>query len=914
MMRWLRRMRDLLFWTARDRDIGHEMQFHLDALARELMNQGMGEEEARLAARRRFGSLALLKERGHDVRRAGAAEDGVRELQHAMRRLMRTPAFTLAAVITLALAIGANAAIFTVVHRIVLEPLPYPDSDRLVRLDHAFPAINVGAGVGMTAGLYHQYLDRARTLDGVAVYRAGEATIDSGGMPERIRIARTTASLASILRVPAAVGRWFTPAEDAPGAPQVTVLSHGLWLSRYGGDPLVLGRSVVLDGVPTEIVGVMPASFAVPDPRVQAWVPYQLSRAMGYGLPYSQTGVARLRAGAQIAGLRTELNAIIADLPNVYPGEPGVRGTVGEGGLTAAPLHLKDDVVGDISRALWILLAAVGVVLLVACANVANLFLVRSESRQREVAVRRALGASGPRIARFFFAESLLLGVAGGIVGLGLAWAAVSGLVALGPATLPRLGEVRIDGAVVAFTVAISALAALAFGVIPVWRNAPCAAQLRDLGRALTADRRRFRMRHALMGAQVALALILVIGSALMVRSFVNLRALDPGFDPGAVLTFRIGLPERAYPTRDAAVATHYRILDELAAIPGVRAVSATTVLPLREFCFGNSILVEGRSAQRERETPAGGRLCAVSHDHVAAMGLRLRRGRALIRDDVERREAHVLVNEAFANRTFPQEDPIGRRIRSNAPPPQGASPGADGVLTWEGAPPWLTIVGVVANTPLHALAEPTPAPVVYMPMSLAGGPGIPSIAMLGPNISAMSYVVRTTTPPAALTPSIRRAVDAVDPGLAVAQVRELQDIVDEGSAQMAFTMVLLSLAAVVALSLGIVGIYGVISYIVSQRIDEIGVRLALGAEPGGIVRLIVNQGLAVAVIAAAAGAAVALACGRVVESLLYGVNPRYPFIVIAATTAIVAVALVACWLPARRAARVSPVDALRAG
>lgn len=911
MTRWRRRMRDLLS-PLRDRDIDHELQFHLDALAREFQGQGMSERDARLAARRRFGSVARTKDSGHDVRRAGALEDVVRELAHAGRRLARTPAFTLAAVATLALAIGANAAIFAVVHRIVLAPLPYHDSSRLVLLEHAFPRIGASFGVGMTAGLYHQYLDRARTLDGVAVYRTGEATFESGGTPERIRVAHTTASLASVAGVPAAVGRWFTASEDTPGAPLVAVLSHGLWMSRYGRSPSVLGRAVVIDGVTAEIVGVMPPSFAIPDPRVEAWVPIQVSRASGYGLPYSLTGVGRLRDGAQASDLRTELNAVIADLPNVYPDDAGVRGNVGVGGLTAAPLPLKDGVVGDISRALWILLAAVGVVLLIAGANVANLFLVRSESRQREIGVRRALGATGPRIARFFLAESLLLSLAGGLVGLGFAWAAVSALVRLGPTTLPRLGEVRIDLPVVGFTMAISALAGIAFGAIPLWRNAPGGALLRDLGRGLSADRRRFRTRHALMGAQVALALILIVASALMVRSFLNLRALDPGFDPGSVLTFRVGLPERGYPTREAAVDAHYRILDELAASPGVLAVSATTVLPLAPACFGNSILIEGRLADEERKTPTVAVLCGVSHDHVAAMGFRLRRGRALTRDDVERREARVLVNEAFATRNFPQQDPLGKRFRSNAPPPPNAARGADGQPAWDGAPPWLEIVGVVANTPLRALAEPNPVPVVYMPMSIGGGPGIPEIAMLGSNISTMSYVVRTTVPPSSLTSSIRRAVDAVDPGLAVAQVRELQDIVDEGSAQMAFTMVLLSLAAGVALSLGIVGIYGVVSYIVSQRTDEIGVRLALGAEPHGIVRLIVRQGLTVSAFAAAVGVAAALAGGRFVESLLYGVSPRDPVIVTGATMVIVAVALVACWLPARRAARINPIDALR--
>ena len=908
---WLQRLRDLAAWQARDRDIQQEMQFHLESLTREYIRGGMSESDARLAARRRFGSVAQLTERGHDVRGAGMVEEVARELRHAARRLLRAPSFTLAAVLTLALAIGANVAIFTVVHRVVLNPLPYPESGRLVQLEHGVLRINIPSGIGMTAGLYHQYLDRARTLDGVAVYRVGESTLGGQSEPERIRTVRATAGLVSVLRVPPAEGRWFTQDEDVPGAREVAVVSHGLWMRRYGGHPSVVGQSVILDGVPTQIVGVMPQSFTFPDPQIDAWVPSRMTRAAGFALPFSHRGVGRLREDADLAHLRAELDAIIADLPNMYPGDPGVLGNV-QGGLRSAPLFLKDAIVGDVARALWILLAAVGVVLLVACANVANLFLVRSEGRQREVGVRRALGANGPGIARFFFAESLLLSIAGGAIGLLVAWGAVRMLVALGPATLPRLWEVQIDGVVIGIAAAVSLLAGSSFGAIPLWRLSSGPESLRESGRSRTADRRRHRARHALMGAQVALALMLLLASALMVRSFLNLRAFDPGFDPSSALTFRLGMPQRGYATRDAVVRAHSRILDELAALPGVRAVAASTGLPLSPTCFGNSILIEGQPVDVDRRSPTAASLCAIAHDYVGAMGLRLLRGRNMTRDDVERREPNVLVNEAFVNRYFPQQEPIGKRIRSNAPPPSTARQDADGMWTWDGAPPWLTIAGVVGNTPFRALAEPNPAPVVYMPMSIAGGPDIPSIAMLGPDVSSMSYVVRSTGA-VTLLPSIRRAIDAVNPGLAISEVRELGDIVEEGSAQMAFTMALLTIAAGVALLLGVVGIYGVVSYVVAQRVGEIGVRLALGAEPNGIVRMIVTAGLTVSLAGAAVGAGIALAGGRLVEALLYDVSPRDPQIFAATTAGVIVITLLACWVPARRAAAVSPLEALRA-
>ena len=368
----------------------------------------------------------------------------------------------------------------------------------------------------------------------------------------------------------------------------------------------MLGTSITLDGVPATVIGIMPASFAFPEPRTDAWLPAVISRATGFGLPYGYVGVGRLRGGATVADARTELNTLIADLPQAYPGDRGVLGNVaGNGALQSTAITLKEAMVGDISRGLWILLAAVGLVLLVACANVANLFLVRSEARQREVAVRRALGASSGGIARFFLTESILLSIAGGVIGLVLASGAVSLLVTWGPATLPRLEEIRLDTVAIVFTFALSLLAALAFGSIPLLRGAALAGSLHEVGRGNTASRGRHRTRQLLMGGQVALALVLLVASALMVRSFQNLRAFDPGFVARSALTFRIGLPERAYPTRAAAVAGHSAILDRLAAIPGVTAVSASTGLPLADACFGNADPGAGPRRRRRQAAPA---------------------------------------------------------------------------------------------------------------------------------------------------------------------------------------------------------------------------------------------------------------------------------------------------------------------
>ena len=814
---------------------------------------------------------------------------------------MRSPAFTLAAVLTLALAIGANVSIFAVVQRVVLNPLPYPDSDRLIELDHGAQRLNLPSGMGMTRGFYYQYSERARTLDGLALYDTENLTLTGEGDPERIRVTRVTTTFAPVMHVWPTLGRWFREEEGRLGAPSLAVLSHGLWIRRYGGDPGIIGRPVILAGMPAEVIGVMPASFAFPDPRVDIWIAEPMTRSMGFGI-WLYNGVARLRDGVTLADARTELNTLIADVPRAFPGDPFVVGNSEEIKLFSNPRTLKDATVGSVARGLWILLASVGLVLLVACANVANLFLVRSDARQREVAVRRALGAGRLGIARYFFAESALLSIAGGAIGLALAWGAVRLLVAHGPATLPRLGEVRLDGVTVAYTCGLTMLAALAFGAIPLWRGAPLATSLHESGRSHTASRGRHRARQVLMGGQVALALMLLVASGLMLRSFQKLRALDPGFNATSALTFSIGLPHREYSTRVEAVAAHQAILDRLSALPGVTAVSASTCLPLsREGCMGNTVRVQGRAIPPGTVPPLAV-FNAIAAGYFDTMGIRLVRGRTLDRADIERREPVVVVDEVFAQRIFPNQNPIGEHVASNRPPTR---PGENPNL-------WLTIVGVVSKTPTRVLADSDPIAQLYMPMSIAGGPDVPVSSLVGPDVSVMSYVVRSATSRAGLVSSVRRAIDTVDAKLAIAQVRTLESILDSASAQMAFTMVLIAIAAGVALTLGVIGIYGVMSYIVTQRTGEIGVRLALGAQSASVAGMIVRQGGLVALAGVAVGLVTAVAGSRVIESLLYGVSPRDPSVFSATTLLLLGVALVACWLPARRAARLSPLEALR--
>jgi predicted permease len=884
-----------------DDELRQEVETHLALIEDEARAAGSTDDGARREARARFGSATVYRERALDTVIMASVENAWKETVFAARRLLRSPAFTLAAVLTLALAIGANAAIFGVVERVLINPLPYPDSDRLIDVDHGAHRLNLPSGMGITRGYYYQYLERAHTLEGIALFGSGDETITGDGEPARIRVTRATPSLAHVMRVWPETGRWFTDDEGKPGAPLRVVLSHGLWMRRYGGDPRIVGRSLIFSGIQAEVIGVMPASFAFPDARVEAWLPQQIKRSMGFGI-WLYAAVARMRDGVTVEDVRRELNPLIGDIEHAFPGDLFAAGNSTAIGVVSTARTIKEATIGGIAPALWMVLASVGLVLFVACANVANLFLVRSESRQREVAVRLALGAGRAGIARYFMAESVLLSLAGGAIGLGLAWGAVRLLVSTGPATLPRLGEVRLDGFAVAYTLILSLVSAMAFGAIPLWRGAPLVSSLNEGGRGNTTSRGRHRARRFLMGAQVAIALVLLIASGLMVRSFQKLRHVDPGFNPTSTLVFNIALPAAAYPSRASAVAVHRQLIDQLSAIPGVSAASASTCLPLSGGCFGNTLIVRGRPPQ-PNSTPPLAVFRAVAGGYFETMGIRLVRGRTITGGDVDRSEPIVVINETLARRVFPNQDPIGQYVLSSRPPRPDGTPSS--------MP--LEIVGIVADTATQSLAEPSPASQLYMPMSIAGGPDFPPLALVGADVSIMNFVVRSSIVPATLAVSVRHTVDAVDPKLAIARVTTLQAIVDRASAQMAFTMVMIAIAGVVALLLGIVGIYGVMSYIVSQRTSEIGVRLALGAEPRSVATMILKQGGAVALAGATVGVMISLAGSQLIASLLYGITPRDPSVFVGTTLLLLAVAALACWIPARRAARLSPLDALRA-
>jgi putative ABC transport system permease protein len=884
-----------------DRELKDEVATHLALIEEEARANGESDAAARQQARVRFGSPGAHREQALDAVIATSIESAWKELGFAARRLVRSPAFTIAAVLTLALAIAANAAIFAVVERVLLNPLPYPDSDRLVYLDHGALAFNRPQGFGITRGYYYLYMERAHSLENLAIYAGETATLTGTGEPERIGVMRATPSLASVMRVWPVAGRWFTEEEGRPGAPPRVVLSHGFWIRRFGADPHVVGRTIALSGVSHEVIGVMPASFEFPNARTEAWAPLQIARTMGFGI-WLYEGVARLRDGVSVGDARAEMTRLIPDVTNAFPGDPFAIGNSTMLKAVAATRTLKDSIIGDVATGLWIVLASVSLVLLVACANVANLFLVRSEVRQREVSVRRALGAGRAGIARYFLAESVLLSTAGGLLGLVMAWAAVQLLVANGPATLPRLREIRLDRVSIAYTAAMALLTAVIFGAVPLFRGDAFAATLNDGGRGNTVSRSRHRARRVLMAGQVALAFVLLIASGLMVRSFQKMRNVDPGFNPASVMTLNVALPASAYRSREMAFNAQQAILNRLSTLPGVVSAASSTSLPFSPGGFGNTVFVQNRPRDLKVVPPAA-LWQAVSGGFFETMRIRLLRGRTLTRDDIEHRQPVGVISDALARRLFPGEDPMGRYLVSAAPPARPGGPPA---------PVPLQIVGIVADTAMRSLTETEPNSIIYMPMSIAGGPDIPATALVGPDISTMYFVLRTTVEPTTLSASIRRAIDGIDPKLAIAEVGTLQGLVDRASGQMAFTMVLIAVAASVALLLGVVGIYGVMSYIVSQRTGEIGVRLALGAEPKAVAAMILRQGSVVTGIGALVGLLASFAGSRLIGSLLYGVGPRDPVVFGATTMVLLVVATLACWLPARSAARLSPLEALR--
>lgn len=816
------------------------------------------------------------------------------DLRHAVRKLLRAPLFTTVAVLTLAVGIGSNAAIFSVVNGVLLKPLPFENPESLVGIWHAAPGLGFPE-VNQSPALHFTYVSESRTFASVGMWDDGAVSITGLGEPEQVASVSVTHQTIPMLGVVPILGRSFSPEEGSADGSSTVVLGHAYWMDHFGGDPQVLGRTLQVNGVSREIIGVMPEGyrFLRSDPAV--YLPFQFDPAEIIMGNFSYQAIGRLLPDATVAMANSDVERMVPIAIERFPGGLTLD-MLREAQFGALVRPLKEDVVGDIGSVLWVLLGTVGIVLLIACANVANLFIVRAESRQREIAVRTALGASRGKLTGQLLLESLVLALAGGIAGLGLAFVGLRILTTLGPETLPRLNEIGLDPIALAFTAIVSLGSGLVFGLFPALRYGKpnLVASLKEGGRGGSAGKERHLARNALVVAQMSLALVLLAGSGLMVRSFQALRSVDPGFtDPESVLTFRVTVPTAQVAESDQVALMHRDIQQRIQAVPGVAAAAMSSSVTMDGWDSNDAVNVEEFPTEGGQIPPIR-RLKYVGEGYFETMGNPLLAGRAITWGDVDDRATVAVVTESFAREYWDTPlDAIGKRIA---------------LFTAAGAPSsWREIIGVVGNVHDDGTSQ-DPVTVVYWPQVVTdwwGGD------LYTPR--SMAYAVRVMAgDPNSLLPAAREAVWAVNPNLPLARVATLADFVDDSMARTSFTLVVLAIAAGVALFLGGVGIYGVISYVVAQRTREIGVRMALGAERADVGRMVLKQASALAGAGVVIGLLAASGVTRMMASLLYGVEPiDIPTFAVVAV-ALTFIALLASWLPARRAASVDPVVALR--
>ncbi len=812
------------------------------------------------------------------------------QLRVFCRRAVANPAFTLLSLATLAIGVGANVAIFAIVNAVLLRPLPLPDSERLVILRHAAPGLAQLDELPLSDALYFLYAEESRTLESVAAYREELASFTGPENPQRVPAASVTASFFEVMQTPPRLGRGFAAEDDRPGAAPVIVLSDDLWHARFGADPSVIGRVVDLDGTSVEAIGVMPPGFAFSQQEVELWRPLRLDRENVQLGAFGINGVARIADGATLGQVRAELEALLSNLAEIFPDE-GATPILANAGFRPLVDLARAVVVGDIEPTLWILLGAVGFLLLIACANVANLFLVRSEARHGEVAIRAALGAGRGRLATAVFFESLVFGVAGGLLALPLALLGVRLLVRFGPRELPRLDEISIDAPVLLFGFAVSVAAGLLFGLLPALRASAVAAagHMTAGARGATVGRERQLARRGLVVVQIALALTLLVGSGLAVRSFQKLAAVDPGFDPVDVLTFGLALPARDYASPAVRLNLHRQVVDRLRGLPGVVDASAASTIPLGGEMSGSGHTIEGRPLA-DGEVPPVFMTKRVAPGYFDALRIALIEGRVFDELDGERQAPAVIVSRTLARTHWPAESAIGKAIRLGGPPDE------------EGEE-WSRIVGVVDDVHEIALHEDPPVMAYYPLPGITGGEGVPA---------AMSFVVRAPGA-AALAGAVREMVRGLDPTLPLAEVETLEMLVGRARGERAFVMTLLAVSAGLALLLGSVGLYGVVSYMVARRRREIAIRMAVGAQTTDVRRLVLTEASALALLGAALGIGSAVVLTRRLQALLFETSPLDPLVFAAVSILLIGICLLASWLPARRATRLDPLTALRA-
>jgi predicted permease len=879
-----------------ERGLDEEVRFHVEQQTARNIRNGMTPDEARRSALIAFGGIESTKERTRDEFRPVRLEDLARDVRVAARSLVRAPSFSLVVILTLALGIGASTTVFSVVNGVLLKPLPYPDPDALVSVRQASAGLE---GLNMrdsptSATQYFTYREQNRSFEAFGLWTTDSVTVNGRNGPDLADTIAVTWGTLDALGVPPARGRLFTPEDDQPGSPETVLLTYGYWQRHHGADPAIVGTRLLVDARPRTVIGVMPESFRFLDERADLILPLRIDRATLVLGAFNYFAVARLRPGVSLEAATADIGRLIPIWLRSWPPPPGFKTSVFETGrITPVIRPLKQAVVGDVGTVLWILMAVIGFVLVIACANVANLLLVRAEARQQELAVRAALGAGWVRIVREMLIESTLLGLAGAALGVGFTAGALRVLLLLAPSDLPRVHEIGLDGGVVLFAAGLGIVSAGLFALLPVVKHAtpPIARALRSSGRGMSSSRERHRARNTLVVVQVALALALVVASGLMIRSLLVLRGVDPGFsDPAGVQLVHLTFPDTLIEDRVEVIRTEREILDRIAAVPGVDSAAFTSAAPMEPFMSADMTSAEA-GATTHREPQPVRRFKFVSPGYFATIRTPVVAGRDFTWDDLDPGKPVVVVSEAVAREEWGSaRAALGKRIREN---PAG---------------PWREIVGVVHDVRDDGAHVPAPK-MVYWPARLNDFWQEPIIVR-----RSLTYVIRTTRAgTAGLEKDVEHAVWSVNAGVPVAQPERLDAVYRRSMARTSFTVVMLGIAAVLAVLLGIVGVYGVISYAVAQRAREIGIRVALGASRAVVHRMFVGEGMTLAVLGVLFGTIAAYATTRLMASLLFGVSPGDPIPYVAGAVLLVSAAAAASYVPARRSTAGDPAASLRA-